>query len=42
MNKERDDFMRDQVQSYDPNAWRLQTPGVANWCGTARPDDPNK
>ena len=34
--------MSEQVQVDDANAWRLETPGTADWPRTARADDPDK
>ncbi|MBT4487765.1 MAG: amidohydrolase [Rhodospirillaceae bacterium] len=34
--------MSEQVQVDEANAWRLKSPGTADWPRTARPDDPDK
>jgi predicted TIM-barrel fold metal-dependent hydrolase len=34
--------MSEQHQTDDANQWRLETPGVADWPRTARPDDAEK
>ena len=34
--------MGEQLQVDSANAWRLKTPGIANWPSTARPEGPQK